>query len=111
MNATTGRTRPYGNLNDLTVDQVDAQIKNRMRIIAGLLTGEIPTTSTVLTVEQDIAVQRETLAGYVDLLHAHALKINPRGVVTEIAAGPDGIRTRIAGGLTPEESYEDISMF
>jgi hypothetical protein len=28
-------------------------------------------------------------------LHAEALKINPRGIVTEIAAGPDGIRTRI----------------
>lgn len=31
-----------------------------------------------------------------DELHEYALKINPRGVVTEIAAGPDGIRTRIA---------------
>jgi hypothetical protein len=31
----------------------------------------------------------------IDELHAFALKINPRGIVTEISAGPDGIHTRI----------------
>jgi hypothetical protein len=43
--------------------------------------------------EMDMA-HEEALELAMDEVHAYALKINPRGIVIEIAAGPDGIRTR-----------------
>jgi hypothetical protein len=37
----------------------------------------------------------------IEVAHAEALFINPRGIVTEIAAGPDGIHTRIVEDFEP----------
>lgn len=97
--------RTYSRSGRLTVDQLDAQIRNRMRIIDQLQAGRIPAVDG-LTVEQDIAGERETLAGYVDLLHAYALIYNARSMVAiEITGSEHGRGTRIVQPCRMEDGY------
>lgn len=74
MSIETSRTRPYGHLNDLTIDQLRSRIRSVQTVIRGLRTGFLIPASSI-TREQDIAQEMECLAEYMDLLHGKAIKM------------------------------------
>lgn len=89
----------------LNVDQLCERIASVLRTIEDVLAGRMAPAG-YLTVDEDLANQRQALDTYTDLLHEYALKINPRGVISiAITGSVHGWGTRIVKPCRMVDDY------